>query len=1144
MKATLTIFLLSALISRAQFEGANVIWAKAVSGSQEFAAERGIATATDTNGNIFVAGLYGGTLNFGTVTLPAAQESHFLAKYTDDGQFLWAQMILTADLVGIAVDAAGNCYVAGEFSPSAWVGPTNLNAATASTFVAAFNGDGVFLWARSVNVSECYRIVANDNGQVTIAGLLQGTAQFGSISLSNSTYSMYVSRLNSQGTFQWAVRGGTYGLLDDLATDAAGNVFLAGGFWNTITFSNTTLTSVGGSDMFVAKYNNSGNFVWAKRFGSTFDRGAGSPTDRITALAPDRTGNICFAGVYGGNWTFVTNMGGFYPTMLVGKLDSLGNPVWGRPAYTFGFASGNDMIPADLDLDPRGNIYFTGQFSSDVQFDHNFSITGNSQNLFLAKYANNGQFLGARPATSFSPVAPYDLTVDIFGGVTVTGAFSETADFGQDTIRALGESTFFFKTAFISGSSPPVITTNPKDRRLVLGGSGTLSVVAESGAALSYQWTFNGTNLPSATSASYNVSNMDSNKIGPYRVRVSNTAGAITSAVANVGVAFAPAIITHPVSQVLTPGSNITFSVSASGTAPLSYRWLRDGAPIAGATGPLLTLTDLQPSQAGSYVVVVTNEWGSASSTPARLDMVPHLQFRAPSYVVAENSASITIPVMRAYRTSGPVSVSFTTSSGNAYAGLDYTEVSGTLSWANGESADKTIQIPILNDTDVEDNEALVVTLFAPTGDGVVGAPAAATVVILDNESTAKISMEQAAITVNEAAGAAEIRVVRSGGVGQTHSVHFNSINGTAVVGSDFAATDGLLSFAATEAIKSILVPIVDDFPIEGLENFTVRLSGATAGATITQSNTLVTIEDTEPSVADRFGHGLLIADFQLLSYEVFSSVITARITVTNPAPVASMAGQLQLDGTAPFAGDQTNYVFSAIPARSAIQVDIAATGRYIFGGTSYVHAIVFEQAVTGLVLQDKREIFQFFGTAPPSGGVPVGCCLTTGQPVPNLPYVTNVIILGADAINEGTSAQYSARVVLSNGVTNNSPAVTWGASAFTISGSGLLTLPHVSSNSTVYVHVTNTFNGLTKVATKAVTVRDLRARLLDPRLLTGNRHRLTISGPGSRAYDIQESTNLASWANLARVTNLTGTLLYTNTPPVPTRRFYRLRER
>ena len=285
----------------------------------------------------------------------------------------------------------------------------------------------------------------------------------------------------------------------------------------------------------------------------------------------------------------------------------------------------------------------------------------------------------------------------------------------------------------------------------------------------------------------------------------------------------------------------------------------------------------------------------------------------------------------------------------------------------------------------------------------------------------------------------------------------------------------------------------------------------------------MATVEDIEYSFADRYGHGLLIADFQLLSYEVFSSAITARITITNAGPVSSVAGTLQLDGTAPFAGDQTNYLFSAIPARSAIQVDIAATG---------------------LVLQDKREIFQFFGTAPPSGGIPVGCCLTTGNPVPNLPYVTNVIILGADGINEGSSAQYTARVVLSNGTTNNSPAVSWGVSAFAISGSGLLTTPHIAGNSIVYVHVTNVFNGVTKVATKAVTVRDLRARLLDPRLITGNRHRVTLSGPASRAYDIQETTNLALWTNLARVTNLTGTLLWTNTPATAARRFYRLRER
>src|SRR5687767_1266919 len=224
-------FLLLAITARAQTETVDVIWAKAISGSEEFSLERGLSTATDTNGNIFAAGLYAGALDFGSVVLPQAEDSHYVAKYTDGGQFIWAQLILTDRLVGVATDGAGNCYVAGEFSNNAWVGNTNLTAPSSATFVAAFNAAGDFLWARTVNVSECYRIAANDNGNVTIAGMLQGVAQFGSISLTNTAYGMYVSRLNPQGTFLWAVRGsGSYGYLADLAVDPAGHAYLGGNF--------------------------------------------------------------------------------------------------------------------------------------------------------------------------------------------------------------------------------------------------------------------------------------------------------------------------------------------------------------------------------------------------------------------------------------------------------------------------------------------------------------------------------------------------------------------------------------------------------------------------------------------------------------------------------------------------------------------------------------------------------------------------------------------------------------------------------------------------------------------------------------------------------------------------------------------------
>ena len=80
-----------------------------------------------------------------------------------------------------------------------------------------------------------------------------------------------------------------------------------------------------------------------------------------------------------------------------------------------------------------------------------------------------------------------------------------------------------------------------------------------------------------------------------------------------------PGITTQPASQTVPAGSNVNFSVAATGTAPLSYQWKKDGADIPGATGVTLTLTNVQPSDAGSYTVVVSNSLGDATSDPATL---------------------------------------------------------------------------------------------------------------------------------------------------------------------------------------------------------------------------------------------------------------------------------------------------------------------------------------------------------------------------------------------------------------------------------------------------------------------------------------------------------------------------------------------
>lgn len=113
------------------------------------------------------------------------------------------------------------------------------------------------------------------------------------------------------------------------------------------------------------------------------------------------------------------------------------------------------------------------------------------------------------------------------------------------------------------------------------------------------------------------------------------------------------------------------------------------------------------------------------------------LQFSAPNYSVSEGGGSVIITVTRVGGTAGAVGVSFTTSDGTATAGSDYQTAAGTLSWADGDAASKTFTVTIIDDTVIEANETVNLTLSAPTGGATLGGQATAVLTIIDNDGAA-----------------------------------------------------------------------------------------------------------------------------------------------------------------------------------------------------------------------------------------------------------------------------------------------------------------------------------------------------------------------------------------------------------------------
>ena len=170
----------------------------------------------------------------------------------------------------------------------------------------------------------------------------------------------------------------------------------------------------------------------------------------------------------------------------------------------------------------------------------------------------------------------------------------------------------------------PSITTQPAGSTVTSGQTATFTVVANGTAPLNYQWQKNGASISGATSASYTTpaaTNSDSGST--FDVVVSNSAGTVTSSPATLTVSAAtgaPAITAPPVNQTVTVGQTATFSVTASGTAPLSYQWSKNASAISGGTSSsYITPATTTSDNGAQFTVVVSDASGSATSSAATL---------------------------------------------------------------------------------------------------------------------------------------------------------------------------------------------------------------------------------------------------------------------------------------------------------------------------------------------------------------------------------------------------------------------------------------------------------------------------------------------------------------------------------------------
>ncbi len=247
-----------------------------------------------------VTGIVAGGLRVGAVEAPLALE--------------WAQQIGstgTDQSSGVTVDGTGNVYLTGLFSGTVTVGGQSITSrGNTDIFLAKYNPAGALLWFRQAgghSADEGDAVAVDNAGNVYVAGLFGDTGTFGETNIvGQANVNIFVAKYDSGGNLAWTRRaGGTSNCRAlALAVDGNGNAFLSGSFQGTATFGQpgveplaTNLVSSGQSDIFIAKYNTSGLVQWARGAG-------GSADDQGQGIAVDGAGNVYVTGYFSGNVSF------------------------------------------------------------------------------------------------------------------------------------------------------------------------------------------------------------------------------------------------------------------------------------------------------------------------------------------------------------------------------------------------------------------------------------------------------------------------------------------------------------------------------------------------------------------------------------------------------------------------------------------------------------------------------------------------------------------------------------------------------------------------------------------------------------------------------------------------------------------------
>ena len=610
----------------------------------------------DTDGNVYTFGGFSGTADFdpgpGVYEIVTPDGALYVTKTDANGNFVWARAFRHQAVAGfgtaiaIDVDASGNVYTTGEYFGTMDFDPGTpeflmTSAANDDVFMCKLDSDGNLVWAKTLegigSDEQPKDIEVDATGAIYISGSYRGFIDFdpgpGTFNLpipANNVGTFY-GKYDTNGNLVWVkeihypVPPGYTGWPggESLILDASGNIYSTGTFRATMdfdpgagVFNMTAVTSANNEgDAYILKMDNTGAFVWAKRFGSNSD-------ESVNSIALHGS-NLYITGRYGGAvvdfdpGAAVVNLSGDQD--YVSSFDLNGNFIWAKS-----FGGFFQMLPSVI-TDGTGNVYVISAFTGTaIDFDPGpgvFNLTATSYDVYVLKLESDGDFVYAVSYGGIDFDVPSATVLDNFGNLYTHGSYGKTVDFDPSScvynLTSVGNfDAFTMKLQQVSAILAPTITsfspsTGPIGGTVTITGA-NFSTTPSANVVKFFNNKTATVTASTATSLTVTV------PVGTVTGKISVTVNCMTATSATdftIGAAAIPTITGFTPSSGPV-GTSVTINGTNFSTTPANNIVKLNGttATVSAATSTSLTLTVPANATSGKFTVTVGGNTATSSN--------------------------------------------------------------------------------------------------------------------------------------------------------------------------------------------------------------------------------------------------------------------------------------------------------------------------------------------------------------------------------------------------------------------------------------------------------------------------------------------------------------------------------------------------